>query len=87
MRVNKEKLNVAVVIINHKNELNSSEVKSLEQCMNVLGRYDKYMVVPSSLSVNKFENLIEEKIRLVRVKDDFLSTYRNFNRFKITTVR
>lgn len=73
---------VIIAIINHKPELSDYEKISLRQCLNVLGNYPIWMVVPESLDISRIKTEFDS-LRILRVKDRYLSNYRNFNRFKI----
>jgi hypothetical protein len=75
-------MKAVVVIINHKEELNNCELISLQQCGKILRNYPIWMVVPTSLDTNRIESN-HPFLRILRVKDSWLNTYRNFNQFKI----
>jgi hypothetical protein len=75
--------NVVIVIINHKAELSEYEKISLKQCIKVLGAYSIWMVVPDGLQTDSIEPQLGP-VKILRVRDSYLSNYRNFNRFKIS---
>lgn len=74
--------NVVIVIINHKARLSEYEKISLRQCIKVLGAYPIWMVVPRDLPTKEIVDEFHH-INILRVRNNYLSNYRNFNRFKI----
>ena len=71
-----------VVIINHKEVLSKYEEISLQQCINILGNHPIWMIIPDNLNyIHLSQNY--PSLKFLKVKAAHLSTYRNFNRFKI----
>lgn len=78
-----EKNKVAVVIPYYKNELISSEQKSLQACVRTLGTYNIILITPKSLDKTE----ICQKYPLLKVKtfeDEYFHSLRSYNKLMLS---
>jgi hypothetical protein len=73
----------AIVIISHKGILNDFERLSLKQCCDIFKNRSIYLIVPNSLILKNYDQVIDS-LKVIRTKDDNLRTYDAFNRYKIS---
>jgi hypothetical protein len=78
----RQRMNVVVLIIAHKQFLSDAEKASLKQCYKVLGKHDIVLICPKGLDVAEYIAIYPQ------AKIDFIdpvwqSTYAMFNRLKI----
>ncbi len=76
-------MSVAIVIIVHKSYLSVNEQISLIQVSRVLGKHSIHLICPYGLDVTAHLQ-IAPRLIVNRVDPACLSTYRNFNIFKMT---
>ena len=77
-------MNTAVVlIISHKPDLSGSESASLKQCMRILGNYSTVLICPEGMDVTTYKHVAPE-LHYDFINPTWLSSYRSFNRLKIS---
>ncbi len=77
------KLKTIIIIISHKTELTENEYISIKQCQNILRNHLMYFVLPKSLNSKYYSKNFPE-IKHLYVNNKHLSSYKNFNRFKVS---
>jgi hypothetical protein len=74
---------VVILVFSHKEVLDDQEIFSLKQLYHILGNYPIRFVCPSGLDIRHYQN-IHSDIQFDFIEPKWLSTYRNFNKLKVS---
>jgi Protein of unknown function (DUF5672) len=74
---------VVILVLVHKPDMNQNEALSLQQCISILDGRDLVVVCPSEMDVSSYRR-ISERIDFYHIDPWWQSTYRSFNRLKIS---
>src|SRR5262245_28161862 len=79
----KPRKRAVILVLVHKPSMNPDEVLSLRQCISILGAHDIVVVCPADMNVAAYKE-ISTAISFCQIHPWWQSSYRNFNRLKIS---